>query len=140
MSQQTEPLDQLPEALVERLRARDRAISVLTPAVDRAVAAAARAQFAPRRSRAAARRRWYYPAAAAAAAALVALILIRPFDQSAVEQRRLADDVDGSGQVDILDALALARARAADPDSVSQGRIDDLTDRIVSLGGPEGVL
>ena len=38
-----------------------------------------------------------------------------------------ADDVDGSGRVDILDALALARAGAA------QSQVDSLAERVVSL-------
>lgn len=141
MSHETESFDQLPDAIIERMRARDGAVAVLTPAVDRTVAERARAQFAPRRTRPAARR-WYVPTAAAAAAAvaLVALFVARPFDEARVESFRVADDVDGSGQVDILDAFALARARRDDPDAVSQDRIDALADRIVSLGSPEALL
>lgn len=139
MSTEPEQFDQLPEAIVERLRARDTRVSMLTPAADRAIREAARARFAPRRPATAPRRRWLYPAAAAAAVALVALMLSRPFEETQTVAPALADDVDGSGRVDILDAFALARARAADPGAVSQGRIDALTDRIVSLG-PTGVV
>jgi hypothetical protein len=133
MSQESPQFDQLPEALVERLKASERAVGMLTPAQDREILEAAREQFAARPARPEIRRRWHIPAAAAAAVALVALFVARPFDQAGVEVTRLADDIDGSGQVDILDAFALARSRAADADSVSQGRIDELTDRIVSL-------
>jgi hypothetical protein len=141
MSQENEQYDQLPDAIVERLRARDRAVPMLTPSADRAVADRARAQFAPRSPSAPARRR-YGPAVAAvaAAAALVALFIARPLDDRRAESMRLADDVDGSGQVDILDAFALARARRDDPGAVSQERIDALADRIVSLGAPERLL
>jgi hypothetical protein len=140
MSSDTEHFDQLPDAIVERLRARERSVAVLTPAVDRTVAEAARTRFAPRRRRPAAARRWQIPAAAAAAVALLALFIARPFDEAGIEILRLADDVDGSGQVDILDAYALARARRDDPAAVSQSRIDEITDRIVSLDLSEAVL
>lgn len=140
MTPENDNFDDLPEALIERLRASERDPSQLTPAVDRAVLAAAETQFAPRRRRTAAGRRWYYPAAAAAAVALVALFVARPFDNERPEAIRLADDVDGSGQVDILDAFALARAREADPGAVNQARIDELVRRIVTLGPSEAVL
>lgn len=141
MKPETEPFDSLPDALVERLRDRERSVAMLTPAVDRAVTEAARAQFAPRRERPAVDRRWQIPAAAAAAVALLALFISRPFDQTGVESPRLADDIDGSGEVDILDAFALARARRDDPAAVSQARIDEITARIVALDeDAEGVL
>ena len=138
MSPETENSDQLPDALVERLRARDRGIPMLTPAVDRALAEAARSQFAARR-KPSRDRRLRYPAAAAAALALAALLIVRPFGESVVETR-LADDIDGSGSVDILDAFALARERQADPAAISQRRVDELADRIVSLGAVGAVL
>jgi hypothetical protein len=141
MSHETDPFDELPEAIIERLRSRDRGVSMLTPRVDQTVVERARTQFAARRSRPAARR-WYTArvAAAAAAVGLVALFIARPFDQSRQDAQRVADDVDGSGQVDILDAFALARARQADPGTVSQELIDALAERIVSLGPQESLL
>jgi hypothetical protein len=140
MSQETEPFDQLPDAIVARLKARDQGLALLTPAVDRAVETAAREQFAPRRSRTAAAHGWRYTAAAAAAVALIAVFIAQPFAPDEAELRRLADDVDGSGRVDVLDALALARSRAADPAAVSQSRIDALLAGIVSLDAGEGRL
>ena len=139
MTQEQEQFDQLPAAIVARLQAQERSVAMLTPAVDREIRNAAHAQFASRQSRSAARR-WYAPAAAAAAVALIALFIARPFEEPAVEALRLADDIDGSGQVDILDAFALARlARDADDES-GRGRIDALAERIVALDAAEAVL
>jgi hypothetical protein len=148
MSQDKQTFDQLPETIVARLRARDRAVSQLTPTTDRAVIEAARAQFAgrpstlaPERSRTL--RSWRYPAAAAAAVALVALLIARPFDNTGVAPQmapQMANDVDGSGSVDVLDAFALARARAADANAASQARIDELMAEVVALSPSGGVL
>jgi hypothetical protein len=149
MTTETENYAELPDAIVERLRAREQRLAMLTPAADRALAAAVRKQFAPRRLRPAAGRRWQYPAAVAAAIALVALVIVRPQQPAEIEAgflanevaaSRPANDVDGSGRVDILDAFALARARNSDPNLVSQERIDELADRIVSLGSAGTVL
>jgi hypothetical protein len=140
MAYETEQYDELPEALIRRLQERERAVATLTPAVDRAVLAAAREHFGASPAQAPQRRRWYYPAAAAAAAALVALLIARPFEHGEVEAMRMADDVDGSGRVDVLDVFALARARAQDAGAVSQSRIDELADRIVSLAATEVAL
>ena len=141
MNQETEQFDQLPEALVARLKARDRTVAVLTPEIDRAVDDAARTQFAPRRRRiAAAARGWRYGAVAAAAVALLAVFIAQPLVRDEVGPQALADDVDGSGRVDVLDVFALARTRAADPDAVSQRRIDAVAARIVALGNGEAVL
>ena len=140
MTQETEQFDQLPDAIVARLKARDRALALLTPAVDRAVETAARAQFAPRRSRTAAAQGWRYAAVAAAAVALIAVFIAQPFAPDEALRPRLADDVDGSGRVDVLDAFALARSREGDPGAVSQNRIDALLASIVSLDSGEGAL
>ena len=140
MTQETEQFDQLPDAIVARLKARDRSLALLTPAVDRAVETAAREQFAPRRSRTAAAQGWRYTAAAAAAVALIAVFIAQPFAPDEALRPRLADDVDGSGRVDVLDAFALARSREIDPGAVSQSRIDALLAGIVSLDSGEGAL
>lgn len=125
--------DDLPAAIVARLARADRAVPIVAPRTDEAVVGAARAQFASRPRRAAVLRpRWAVPAGAVAAAILVALIVVRPFDAP-----RSADDVDGSGRVDILDAFALARMRAAQGESAAtQERIDALAERIVALAPP----
>lgn len=140
MTQETPEYDQLPDTLVERLKQRERMVGLLTPAADRAVLEAAREQFGAREASRAAHRRWQYPAAAAAAVALLALFIAQPFHHAAVEESRMADDVDGSGRVDVLDVFALARARADGADAVSQNRIDRLADRIVSLDPPDARL
>ena len=141
MTQDTEQYDQLPDALVARLKARERAVGVLTPSVDRAIEDRARSQFSPRRRRiAAAARGWRYGAIAAAAVVLVAVFIAQPFVRTELEREALADDVDGSGRVDVLDVFALARSRASDPDAVSQGRIDAVVGRIVALDDGEAVL
>jgi hypothetical protein len=54
---------------------------------------------------------------------------VRPFDSVSV-----ADDVDGSGRVDILDAFALARLQAAGDAGIGDDRIEALAARVVSLG------
>jgi len=140
MSTETDNYDTLPDRLVERLQARENRVAMLTPAADRAIAAAVADHFAPRRRRAATIRRWQYPAAVAAAVAVMALFIVRPYEPASDTTPAMADDVDGSGQVDILDVFALARARNADPGTVSQARIDELAERIVTLGQPEAVL
>jgi hypothetical protein len=122
--------DDLPAAIVARLTRADRAVPIVAPRTDEAVVSAARAQFASRPRRAASRRsRWAMSVGAMAAAILLALIVVRPFDTL-----RSADDVDGSGRVDILDVFALARQRAAQGDAAAtQERIDALAERIVAL-------
>jgi hypothetical protein len=115
--------EELPDALVARLQRADRSQPIVDPRTDRAVIDDGRRYFAarPRRARRPAIR-WALPLAAAAAALLVAVLVLRPFGV-----QRSADDVDGSGRVDILDAFALARSQA-DRESV-----DALAERIVSL-------
>jgi hypothetical protein len=120
----------LPPAIVARLRGLDRSQPIVDPRTDRAVLDAARAYFGARPARFA-RRRWAVPFAAAATLVLAA-ILVRPL---VFETAPARDDVDGSGRVDILDVLALARLRASRGDAadVTQARIDELAYRIVAL-------
>ncbi|HET7609166.1 MAG TPA: hypothetical protein VFL84_10855, partial [Gammaproteobacteria bacterium] len=76
------------------------------------------------------RSRWAVPLGAAAAV-LLAAVLMRPL----VFAPPAADDVDGSGRVDVLDVLALARMRAAggDASGITDARIEELAYRIVAL-------
>jgi len=131
MDQTTEQPEILPPAIASRLRRLDRAEAILDPRTDRAVLDAARSYFAARPAAAPARRsRWALPLGAAAAV-LLAAVLVRPL----VFHTPNADDVDGSGRVDVLDVLALARMRAAggDASGITDTRIDELAYRIVAL-------
>ncbi|HLF12028.1 MAG TPA: hypothetical protein VJA26_12510 [Gammaproteobacteria bacterium] len=132
MDEQDRQFDQLPDEIVTRLRRSDRSQPIVDPRTDRAVLEQARAYFAarPERRSIAGRRPWAV-GLAAAAMIVVALLVVRPIDQLGFFGGR--DDVDGSGRVDILDAFALARLRAADADSVSAARIDALAERVVAL-------
>src|SRR5262245_22647135 len=98
MDPTTEQPETLPPAIAGRLRRLDRAEPIFDPRTDRAVLDAARSYFAARPATARVRRsRWALPLGAAAAV-LLAAVLMRPlvFAPS-------ADDVDGSGRVDVLD-------------------------------------
>ena len=120
----------LPPALIEALKAEEGPTPLVSRAVDKAILDQAEAQFAGRRER-----RWALPVAAAAAAVLAAVLVVQPF-RPAGEHQANADDVDGSGTVDVLDAFLLARERLDDP-AISQDRIDAVMARIVSLSAEE---
>ena len=122
------PNDQLPDDLVEHLR-RDRRTTLLVPReIDRAVLRKAEAHFRGRDRREAGHSwRRYLPVAAGL---LVAVVLARQF--TLAPDTGMAD-IDGSGQVNILDAFALARRRAGGDTTVSQARIDELAGQVVSL-------
>ena len=127
----TEPhFEELPESLVAQLKRSERAQAIVDPRTDRAILDEARRYFFAARSRRIRRAalRWALPLAAAAAL-LVALLVVQPFGPP-----RSADDIDGSGRVDILDAFALARSQA------DRERVDELAARIVSLSAQRGEL
>ena len=131
MEPTTEQPETLPPAIASRLRRLDRAEAILDTRTDGAVLEAARSYFAARPAAARARRsRWAVPLGAAAAV-LLAAVLVRPL----VFHTPSADDVDGSGRVDVLDVLALARMRAAggDASGITDARIEELAYRIVAL-------
>jgi hypothetical protein len=137
MEPTTEHPEVLPPAIVIRLRDLDRAQPIVDPRTDRAVLDAARSHFAQRPTALRPRRaRWTLPLGAAAAV-LVAAVLMRPL----VLDPGPPDDVDGSGRVDVLDVLALARLRAerGDASGVTGARIDELAFRIVALDSPRSV-
>jgi hypothetical protein len=135
MKPTTEEPGPLPPAIVSRLRGLDRSQPIVDPRTDRAVLESAREYFGARPVSAPTRRaRWALPLGAAAAM-LLAAVLVRPlvFDGSPPAR----DDVDGSGRVDILDVLALARMRAAgDAAGVTEARIEELAYRIVAIDAP----
>ncbi len=121
---QRKPQDELeaPEALRDQLAALYGGKVEVPPEVDRAILTAARAHI---RSLRRAERRWprlvlrWVPAGAAAAvAAIMVLLFLVPALQPARERAEHAaapklapvrEDIDESGEVDILDAFALAR-------------------------------
>ena len=123
MADTNTPDEQLPEALIDELKRRDRAPGVLTSRVDRSVAAAARAHFEVRRAP-----RWQHPRAWAVAAACAVLAV--GLSTSYLSERGGAPvyrDVDGSGQIDIADVLALAR------EGVPRAELDAFARRVVAL-------
>ena len=122
MNNSDETADTLPAAILARLKHADGAQAIVDPRTDRAIIGAARKHFGGRVSRPV---RWAVPVGIAASL-LLAFLLVRPFGPSLVPLS--ADDVDGSGRVDVLDVLALARARAA-----GDARIEELGYRIVAL-------
>lgn len=135
MDPTAEQPETLPPAIASRLRRLDRAQPIVDPRTDRAVLAAAQSYFAARPAASRPRRTRWLPLGAAAAV-LLAAALMRPFVLDLAPPGR--DDVDGSGRVDVLDVLALARLRAAggDASNVTAARIDELAYRIVALDSP----
>ena len=124
MTDTNTPDDQLPEALIDELKRRDRAPDVITSRVDRSVAAAARAHFGVSR-----KPRWQNPGAWAAAAAC-AVAGRAGLSTSYLSERGGAPiyrDADGSGQIDIADVLALAR------EGVPPAELDAFALRVVAL-------
>jgi hypothetical protein len=137
MTEPPETLPDLPGALIDALRRRDRATRLVPGEVNDAILARARAQFATREVEYLPAIRNYWLTAAAAAAVVIAVFAATTFrHEAAPPAARVAasaDDVDGSGQVDVLDAFALARRNAQRADSAAQTRIEALLARIVSL-------
>jgi len=132
MPEEKQTLSDLPPALIQGLRSHDGATPMVPRSVDKAILDRAEAHFGSRRT---SRRRWALPAAAAAAAVLVTVFVVQPFEP-ARQTHSIADDIDGSGSVDVLDAFLLARQRVDDP-SITQARVDALLGRIVSLSNEE---
>lgn len=116
--------ERLPEALVDELKRLDRAPEVITARVDRTLASMAHTQFASRQAP-----RWQPQSAWRAAAACVLVVVLfasnHLWEQN--DTSRYAD-IDGSGQIDIADVLALARE-----DGVDQADLDAFAYRLVAL-------
>ena len=121
---------ELPSDLIREMKRLDKSLAVLTPDVDRRVAAAAAEHFRRRPARArAATRRWAM-AGGLAASLVIGVFLVRM--QTTPGSAPLANDIDGSGVVDILDAFALTRMNQGPP-AASQAEIDALITNIVAL-------
>lgn len=131
MSTEPESIE-LPDDLIDEMRRMDRSVAVLTPVVDRHVTDAAAAHFRHRRPRLPNRLRSRAMAGTLAASLVVGALVVRV--QTGIEPGPLANDVDGSGVVDILDAFALARMNQ-DTTPSAQDRIDALVMDIVALNG-----
>ena len=113
-------------SLIQALKQQE-SVSILVPkAVDEAILGAAGEQFGQRPSR---QRSWQLPAAIAATltVGVVAVQLLR--------SPELEGDIDGSGQVDVLDVFALARMKQNDT-QIAPKDIESLMTRIVSLEEP----
>ncbi len=118
--------ERLPEALVDKLKRIDRAPEVITSRVDRSLTSMAHDQFAPRRIP-----RWQPQGAwrAVAAACVLVVVLFTTNHLWEQDDTSIYADVDGSGQIDIADVLALARTQ----DGVNQADIDAFAYRLVAL-------
>jgi hypothetical protein len=105
--------DELPDELRQAFRGHQRAVSVLTPAVDRAVLSQAEQHFSSRPS--SQKSRLAAPAWVAIAASLVLAVFVVSNQETTTPLATSASmplhaDHDQSGQVDIADVLALARS------------------------------
>ena len=117
--------DKLPDALIAELRRADEAPPMITVAADREISALAAAQFSSRPERRIAPA--WYAVAASVLVGVMALQLLGPADESPDLHR----DVDGSGQIDIADVMALAMS----DETISQDQLDAFAEQIVSLDG-----
>ncbi len=117
---------QLPKDLIDELKRIDRAPAVITSRVDRSLATMARAHFAPLGVP-----RWQSPGAwsVAAAACVLAVALVTTNRLSDQVDTSIYADIDGSGQIDIADVLALARTGQG----VDQTALDAFAFRLVAL-------
>ena len=123
---------ELPGDLIQEMERLDKSLAVFTPDVDRRVAAAAAGHFRHRPEGVRrARRRWAM-AGGLAASLVIGVFLVRM--QTTPGPEPLANDIDGSGVVDILDAFALARMNQGTP-AAAQPEIDALITSIVALSG-----
>jgi len=123
-------IEDLPQALIDDLEARDRGMTLLTARVDRHIEAQAFAQFSARRKR----RRVPRAAWAALAASLLVAILV--LDRNPIDDdmgHEIYADLDGSGRIDIADVLHLARQR----ERLSQEEINAFAMKVVSLSSWE---
>ena len=126
--------ERLPGALIDELKRIDRAPEVITSRVDRNLADMAHAQFKQRRIP-----RWQPQGAWGAAAAACVLVVVLFTTNHLWEQddRSIYADIDGSGQLDIADVLALARAGREDK---TRGQSKITPDRAIGRDGDDFTL
>ena len=127
MTHKDKESEQLPQALVDQVNAADQSVSLITSKVDREVLQLARAHFSSRRTARRRRPAW----AAIAASVLIAFFAIQLREPPATETKAIYADIDHSGQIDIADVLAVARASGTS--KKTQAEIDAFAMRIVSL-------
>lgn len=130
MAPEEEQYPELPKSLIEGLKALDRSAPMITARVDRRVSEMAAVHFSARREPT----RMPHPLWSAVAATLLIAALIGYWRLDPAPERERADvyaDIDGSGQIDIADVLALARSR--DAGERSREQLDRFAARIVSL-------
>ena len=142
---QPDPLSDpdVPAALVEALRGAHAHRVAVPPQIDRAILADARAGYARRRRFWVAARAVGAAGVAAAAAVVVVVLYLDRRDAAPVPvvttgPGAVAGDVDGSGRVDMVDALILAR-RVEAGRAVSTPAEDVDGDGILSEGDVTGV-
>lgn len=128
MIDENEERDNLPRELIDRLKAADRSVPMITSRVDREIADLSKAHFSDRQ-----RPAWKPRAAwaAVAAAVVVALVVAQLHGPVVDEPAVIYADLDGSGRIDIGDVLQLAREHSGN--EKAQADIDAFAMRIVSL-------
>jgi hypothetical protein len=122
--------EQLPQAFIDRLKAQDRPVPLITSRIDREILQMAEKQFGRRRPERIGRPAW----AAIAATVLIALFVAQFRGPQVIEPGPVYADIDQSGHIDIADVLALARTQPAA--QLSQAELDAFAMRIVSLAPP----
>lgn len=127
MTPEEDQFEDLPQFLIEGLKAADQPMPMITARVDRDVSRMARKHFSTRRQPARVPR----PAWAALAATVLIAVLVVQLQAPDPDQGALYTDVDRSGRIDIADVLALARAQP--PGKRSRAELDAFASRIVSL-------
>src|SRR6266853_3474966 len=97
-----------PPRLIEALSRASSERIFVPPAIDRTILKAVERQFS-HSGRGRARRVWWWTRLAAASAVVVAFALVTSEWQRVAKGRFALEDVNHDGQIDILDAFALAR-------------------------------
>lgn len=122
--------EELPDALIDRLKSADTQPALITSRVDHQLLQDAATQFSSRRPARKRRSLWL----AAAATVLLALFIVQLRPPDFGDDAIAYSDADGSGQIDIADVLFLARKHAGD--DAAQAQLDAVAQRIVTLSEP----